>query len=307
MTDVWISFAFFLFVLLAIVAGGYILLMRPSAMADPGRTGGRLDAGSLETEADGSLFGRAFESVGSLVPAARKADNPIRRQLAQAGYYDPSALAIFYGLRCAAGLTIAALFAFAASMLHGEANAGILPAAGGAGLGFMMPSLLLRRSIRGRRARLRRGLPTALDLCVLSLEAGQSLDQALIEASRGLQRSFPDLSTELQMAVLEARASNDRTEALRNLAARSGDTEIRKFAVLLNDADRFGGSTAPAVRNHARYLRIRMKQQAQEAARKVSVKLIFPVFFLIFPSVLLVTLGPAVIMVMTQLHGILSR
>jgi tight adherence protein C len=304
MTDVWISFAFFLFVLLTIVAGGYVLLMRPSAMADPRRTE---DAGSIETEADGSLFGRAFESVGSLVPAARKTDNPIRRQLGQAGYYDPSALAMFYGLRCAAGLTTAALFAFAASMLNGEANAGVLPAVGGAGLGFMMPSLLLRRSIRGRRQRLRRALPAALDLCVLSLEAGQSLDHALIEASRGLHRSFPDLSTELQMTVLETRASNNRTEALKNLGVRSGDAEIRKFALLLNDADRFGGSIAPALRNHARYLRLRMKQQAQEAARKVSVKLIFPVFFLIFPSVLLVTLGPAVIMVMTQLHGILAR
>src|SRR5207245_8757175 len=94
---------------------------------------------------------------------------------------------------------------------------------------------------------------------------------------------------------LELRAGKSRAEALQQLGARSGDSELKKLSSVLIDSDRFGSSLGPALRTHAKYLRTRMRQQAQEAARKISVKLIFPVFFLIFPSVLLVTLGPAVL------------
>ena len=90
------------------------------------------------------------------------------------------------------------------------------------------------------------------------------------------------------------------------MADRNGEAELKKLANLFVDTDRFGTSLAPALRNHARYLRIRMRQQAQEAARKVGVKLIFPVFFLIFPSVILVTLGPAVMLITSQLKELMK-
>jgi len=100
---------------------------------------------------------------------------------------------------------------------------------------------------------------------------------------------------------IELRTDISRADALRNFGERSGDQEVRKFCNLLIDTDRFGTSVGPALKTHARYLRIRYRQLAQERARKVGVKLIFPIFFLIFPSVLLVTLGPAVIQLMGQL------
>src|SRR5205823_3897922 len=149
-----------------------------------------------------------------------------------------------------------------------------------------------------RARRIRRAVPVALDLLVLSVEAGQSLNQAIVVTSNELRIPHPDLSEELAQVYRELRAGKSRADALLQLGARNGDPELKKVSSLLIDSDRFGTSVGPALRNHAKYLRIRMRQHAQEAARKVSVKLIFPVFFLIFPSVLLVTLGPAVLHMM---------
>jgi tight adherence protein C len=105
---------------------------------------------------------------------------------------------------------------------------------------------------------------------------------------------------------MELRTGGTRAESFRALAARNNEPELRKLANLLIDSDRYGVSIGPALRSHAKYLRTRFRQQAQEKARKVGVKLIFPVFFLIFPSVLLVTLGPACIMMYTQLNNLLK-
>ena len=142
---------------------------------------------------------------------------------------------------------------------------------------------------------------------VLAVEAGQGLDAAILDTSRGLRITYPDLAAEFTQLQLELRANTTRADALRNFVDRSRDMELRKFANLLIDTDRFGTSLGPALKTHARYLRIRFRQIAQEKARKVGVKLIFPVFFLIFPSVILVTLGPAVILIFTQMKVMLAQ
>jgi tight adherence protein C len=183
----------------------------------------------------------------------------------------------------------------------------LLPFGAGAGFGFMLPDRVLERLARRRVERLRRGLPAALDLMVLAIEAGQGLDAAILDTSRGLRVAHPDLAAEFTQLQLELRANATRTDALRNFVDRSKDMELRKFANLLIDTDRFGTSLGPALKTHSRYLRIRFRQLAQEKARKVGVKLIFPVFFLIFPSVILVTLGPAVILIFTQMKNLLSQ
>ncbi len=141
---------------------------------------------------------------------------------------------------------------------------------------------------------------------VLGLEAGQSLDAVLIEACRQLRDPFRELCAELSMVEIEIIAGKSRAEALRNLASRNQEIEVSRFARLLLDADRFGTSLAPALRAHVHYLRVRMRQKAHEAARKVAVKMVFPLFFLIFPSILLVTLGPAVLQIVSQLQPLLS-
>jgi tight adherence protein C len=287
MTELAIVGAFFSAVMAIVVVTGYALLRRRA-----------------DSPTESSLLDQAFASVGKFVAGTSSHDDPLRRQLVRAGYGRPSAIAIFWGLRVAASVGLAAVLSILTTQLRDDETGTLLPTLCGAGIGYYLPTGLLRRAVRKRKQRLRRALPDGLDLCILSVEAGQSLDQALLDVSRGLRRSHPDLAAELQLVHLETRASNDRGEALRNLAARTDEPELRKLAFLFNDADRFGAGVAPALRNHSRYLRTRLRQQAQEAARKVAVKLVFAVFFLIFPPVLLVTLAPAIIMVTNQLRDL---
>ena len=141
---------------------------------------------------------------------------------------------------------------------------------------------------------------------MLSLEAGQSLDSSIIETSREMREAYPELSYEMNLVQLELLASKSRIETFRNLAERNAEPEMKRLSQVLIDSDRFGTSLAPALRSHTKYLRLRLRQTAREAARKVGVKLVFPVFFLIFPSVLLVTLGPAVLMIYYQLTPMLT-
>ncbi len=190
--------------------------------------------------------------------------------------------------------------------VRGDPVAALFPGAAFAAFGYMVPRRIRAARASRRNIRIRRGLATALDLLILALEAGQTLDQALMETSRGLRRSCADLADELELTYVEIRTSNDRATALRNLAARTGEFELRKIVNVMLDSDRFGANIVPALRTHAKYLRLRMRQIAHESARKVSVKLVFPVFFLIFPSVVLVTLGPACILVFGQLKEMLG-
>lgn len=291
MTGLWIVGMFFVFVLCGVVAAGYVLLIRKAETAG----GPEFDAGTV------------FESVGGWVAESGRRNDSIRRQLAAAGHSEAPALSIYYGIKCATAVVLGVLVALVALIAQEDPAAMVLPGLCGAAFGYYFPARILAKQVNRRRLALQRALPTALDLCVLSLEAGQPLDLALIETSKGLRRSYPELAGELELAYLESRTVNDRSAALRALAERTGEPEVRKVVSLLMDADRFGISIAPALRNHSKYLRLRLKQNATEAARKVGVKLIFPVFFLIFPAVILITLGPACIMVFTQLGTLLNR
>jgi tight adherence protein C len=183
----------------------------------------------------------------------------------------------------------------------------IAPAVCALGFGYILPDRILASLTRARARRLRHGLPAALDLLVLGIEAGQPLDHAIAESARELRHAHPDLSAELAFMQIEMQLGASRTVALRNMADRNSEPELRKLASLIIESDRFGSSPAPALHSHAKYLRTRMRQQANESARKLGVKLVFPVFFLIMPSLLLVTLGPAVIQMMTQLGSLVGE
>jgi len=246
----------------------------------------------------------ALLHLGVLAPAGRE-EQGLRARLAAAGFRHPLAVAVFQGVRVAAAAAMGAGLAWmAAGSGAGEAA---LAAACGAGMGWLMPKWGLGGMIQSRVQRIHAGLPAALDLMVLSLEAGQSLDVALAEAARELRRVFPDLAAEFWQVQLEMRAGRPRAEALADLGRRSGSEELRKLAAVLLDSDRFGASLAPALRTHGRYLRTRQRQTAQEAARKLTVKLIFPVFFLIMPAVFVVTLGPAALTFSEAMSALFGR
>jgi tight adherence protein C len=302
MTGIWAGAGFFAFVMSGVALACYVYtrLTEHRGVAGPGQPPGDRLANSP------SAVANLFQSIGENFPAAKNEKNPYRVRLVAAGYRWPAALPIFYGIKCGSALFFAGLAGILALVYRGEPSLTPIPMICGLGLGFLLPDRVLSSRVRARTQRLRSAIPPALDLMVLSMEAGQSLDQAIADASRGLKRNYPDLSTELAQLYLDLRTGGTRADSFRALAARNNEPELRKLTNLLIDSDRYGVSIGPALRSHAKYLRTRFRQQAQEKARKVGVKLIFPVFFLIFPSVLLVTLGPACIMMYQQLNNLLK-
>ncbi len=307
MTNGELLISFFLFTLAAVSAAGYAFVLKPSrTQGESGNAALPLTLDHPDLPAAQAAAVDVFRMMGEALPAWAAHTSELRRELSAAGYRWPSAVSVLLGIKCASGLMLAAAGAWAAVTFGQQASSALLPAACGLAFGYMVPDRVLSRLARRRSVLLRRGLPAALDLMVLAVEAGQALDAAIIDTSRGLRISHPDLAAEFTQLHLELKANTSREDALRNFARRTRDSEIQKFAALLIDTDRFGTSLGPALRVHARYLRTRFRQAAQERARKVSVKLIFPVFFLIFPSVVLVTLGPAVLLIFTQMKALVG-
>jgi tight adherence protein C len=304
MSDVWMGAGFFAFVLTAVLLAGYFF--EKSAARRRGAAAAVRLSQESPLPASRAAFLDVFRLIGENVPGAHKQSSAERGRLAAAGYSWPSAPAVFYGIKCASALFFAGLLAIVALFYRGDPSLTLLPMICGLGLGFMLPDRVLTSRVRARAQRLRRGLPPALDLMVLGMEAGQSLDQSIADSSRSLQRTHPDLAAELAQLYMDLKTATSRADSFRAFGTRSKEAELRKLANLLADSDRFGTSVGPALRSHSKYLRTRFRQQAQERARKVGVKLIFPVFFLIFPSVLLVTLGPACMMMYQQLKNLLN-
>ena len=304
MTPAGLLILFFVFTVAAVSAAGYVFVLRP------GRSAGaeaQIPAPLTLSQPDLPTAQAAavdmFRLLGEAMPAGAQAQQARQRLLA-AGYRWPSAVSVFLGIKCGSALLLATAAAWAGVTVGQSSSAAFLPALCGLAFGYLVPDRVLERLAIRRAHRLRRALPAALDLMILAVEAGQSLDSGILEASRGLRLTHPELAAEFMQLHLELRANPSRLQALQNFASRSQDVELKKFTNLLIDTDRFGTTLGPALRTHARYLRTRFRQKAQERARKVAVKLIFPVFFLIFPSVVLVTLGPAAILLFTQLHAL---
>ena len=162
-------------------------------------------------------------------------------------------------------------------------------------LGYLLPSVVLARIAKRRQHRIRLGLPDALDLLVVAVEAGLGLDQAILRVSQELDFAHPDLCAELGLINLELRAGKGRAEALRNLADRTGVDDVAGLVAMLIQTDKFGTSVAQSLRVHSDTVRTKRRQRAEEAAAKTGVKMVFPLVLCIFPSVYVVTLGPAVI------------
>jgi tight adherence protein C len=230
--------------------------------------------------------------VGSIVPASPKDLPRLKRRLLRAGFRDPGAVRVFNGVRGV--LVVAFLGAAALAGMHREASAGNrLLLFGGWGLiGYMMPMNYLLFRIRRRRRAIQKGLPNALDLMVVCVESGLGLDQTILQVAKELQFAYPDLCDEFTVMNLEMRAGKRRVEALRNLAERTGVEDMKKLAAVLIQTDRFGTSIAQSLRGHADYLRVMARQKAEERAAKLAVKLVFPIFFCVLPSLFVVTVGP---------------
>ena len=294
MTEFGILLAFFVVVAGSVTALGFVWMRRGADSA------AALDAGTADPVKE------TLRNFGAIVPKRSHHVDHYRTLLINAGYRHPDALTTFFGLKAAAILTAACTFALISLIATGDSARVVLAVISGAGMGHLIPDRVLRNMHRKRERHIRISLPIALEMMILGLEAGQSLDATVSETARELSEAHPELAEEFNMVLMDMVAGRSRQESLRALIDRNTEPEIKRVAQVLIDGDRFGTSLASALRNQLRFLRIRMRQSAQEQARKVSVKLVFPIFFLIFPAILLVTLGPAVIQVYKALGKMLA-
>jgi len=187
-----------------------------------------------------------------------------------------------------------------------EGSRVVIGALAGIGGGYMLPDKLLKLRIGTRRKRIEKALPNTLDLLTISVEAGLGLDQAVVQVAKELAPAFPEISDEMAMISLEMRAGKRRADCLRAFAERTGIADVKKLAAVLIQADRFGTSIAQSLRIHSEHLRTERRQQAEEKAAKLGVKLVFPIFFFILPSLFVVTVGPVMVHIFKDLLPMLN-
>jgi len=177
----------------------------------------------------------------------------------------------------------------------------------GAMVGYLVPGMVLEQLIERRQETIRFSLPDVLDLLVICVEAGLGLDQALLTVSRELQTTHPLLCNELALMNLEMRAGMRRADALHNFAERTAEKEVRKLVAILIQTDRFGTSIADALRTHSVFMRKRRRMDAEERAGKVGVKLVFPIFLFLLPSMLVISAGPGLLLVFKSLFPMMRN
>ena len=237
-----------------------------------------------------------------VVPKSPKEMNRLRRQLTAAGYRKPSAVAI-YGIATILTPIVLAGLAFLAVGMRGSA---ILLIGFALVIGYMLPGIFLARQISRRQLQIQNGLPDALDLLIICVEAGSGLDQAIVKVASELELSYPALSEELRLINIEVRAGKPRIEAFKNFASRTKVPDVRSLVAMLVQTDKFGTSIAQALRTHAETARTKRRQRAEERAAKVGVKLVFPLVLFLFPALYVVILGPAVIQFLRVFRPVLE-
>jgi tight adherence protein C len=237
---------------------------------------------------------QALEPLSKILPPSIEDKSRTHAWLIQAGLREPRYLTMYYGLRVFLLLTFT--LAVAAIMGFGAFEPRKLGLAAISGiLGYFLPRFLLKRLITTRHYAIQLALPDALDLAIICVEAGLSLDQALQRVGQELEHVHPELSDEMRMVTLEIRAGKTRAEALRNLGLRACFDDMRALVAVLLQTDRFGTSVAQALRVHSDALRTERRQRAEEAAAKTTIKMVPVLVFFVFPPMFFVTMGPAVI------------
>ncbi len=240
---------------------------------------------------------RVLTDVGKIMPGFGKRRSYVQRLLVRAGYRRPEVALILRGLKVICPIILLALVKYSGLYLLNPiffySVAGLL--------GFLLPDIWLTSRVRRRQHRILIGLPDALDLLVVCVEAGLGLDQALMRVSQELRLPHPELSDEFQMVNLEMRVGKSRAEALRDLGVRTGVDDAKSLAAMLIQTDRFGTDLAQALRVHSESLRTKRRQRAEEMAAKTTVKMVPPLVFCIFPALFAVVLGPAVITLVRHL------
>jgi tight adherence protein C len=244
------------------------------------------------------LAERLAAPLNRLVPASAAEAHKLQRILMHAGFRGANAPIIYRAIQLTSLVLFPGIVAIVFFFLALPLNSALIWFLAAFIFGFFVPRFVLDQLIKGRQQRVRWGLADALDLMVVSIEAGLGLNAAMMRVSEELKDVHKDISTEFELANLEIRVGRDRDEALRNLAERTGVDDLRSLVAMLIQADRFGTSIARAVRVFSDSLRTKRRQRAEQAAQKAAVKLLFPLACFLFPTLFIAILGPAALTLM---------
>jgi tight adherence protein C len=295
MSALAITIIVFVTIVLAVFAFGAAAVSPSSVLGARLRALGSQQQAVEERPAMKERVERALDPLTRAIPLSPSDVSRTRAWLIQAGLRDARHVSYYFAARVMLGLA-----GFAGVVLF-EGFDNLFLLAGISGLGFFIPRFFLKRMIRDRQMRITLGLPDALDLTVICVEAGLALDQALMRVGQDLHHAHADLSDEFHFVNLEMRAGKPRAEALRNLVDRTGVDDIRSLVGTLIQTDRFGTSITQALRVYSDSLRTERRQRAEEQAAKTTIKMIPPLVVFVMPSIMFVTIGPAVISLIRQL------
>jgi len=251
---------------------------------------------------------RLAEPLAKLsVPADGWETSPMRLRFVNAGWRAASAPGLFFGAKTV--LTLGLPLAVYIALPHNndrQLAMTFLYLVGAAAIGYYLPDLILKRRIANRQREIFESFPDALDLMTVCVEAGLAMDAALARVGSEIGLKSPVLADELQLVTLELRAGSAKEKALRNLALRTGVEDVDALAKMLIQAERFGTSVGTALRVQSEQLRTRRRQLIEENAAKIATKLLFPLIFCIFPALLVVLLGPAVLQIMRSVMTVVK-
>lgn len=277
---------------------GYVLLAaRPNLQErlrepSPIKEDKRLNWAGLFKKAE-----KIFKPLGSFLPRSPEEMSRQEQRLAQAGFRRRDAPMILYGAKISLAILVFLVFTGISQIRGNPILLIVMPILFGA----LIPDMVISRLIQRRKEGLQRALPDALDLAVVCVEAGLGLDQSLVRIGQELKNVHPSLSQEFSLYSYEVNAGKKRSDALRNLGQRTDVDDFKSFAAVLIQTDRFGTSVAQALRVFADTMRTKRRQRAEEQAAKMSIKMIPPLVFFIFPAIFVVIIGPAVIAIVRYL------
>lgn len=295
-----ISFLLFVGIVIGITVLGLRVWVRPKEAIE------RVTSTAAEEQEEAPVhpslvFRELLDKLGRALPASPKDMSVMQRRLVRAGMRNSNALRILYGSKIVFGIALPLVMVGLVWGTEAEPTNKILAIMAAAGLGFFGPNEYVSIISRRRQKEIRRALPNALDLMVVCVESGLGLDQAVLQVAKELDQAHPEISEEFGLVNLELKAGKRRQEALRNLAERTAVDDLKKLVAVLIQADRFGTGIAQSLRAHADFMRVQARQIAEEKAAKLGVKLVFPIFFCILPSLFVVTVGPIAVKIIREL------
>jgi tight adherence protein C len=293
--------AFVIFLLVAVVIStvGMRMWVQPKEAIER-VTGVAMETNDIAPKHPSLVFHELVQKLGDVLPASPKDVSVMQRRLIRAGFRGPNALKIFYGSKVFFGAAIPIVMSLLVAGSPADASNKFVAILASVAAGFFGPNEYVNIMGKRRQKEIQRGL-------VVCVESGLGLDQAILQVAKELEHAHPEICEEFMLVNLELKAGKRRSEALRNLAERTSVEDLKKLVAVLIQADRFGTGVAQSLRMHADYMRVQARQIAEEKAAKLGVKLVFPIFFCILPTLFIVTVGPITMKIIRELIPMMNN